>query len=99
MRVPVPGALAVLVIAFTACSGGPAPQVVVAPDAGLTGLQTLRVVDSPTFLGDIQPRDAGPENLDSARSRALGQQITTELERRGYAPREMDPDVRVEYGT
>ena len=99
MRVPVPGALAAMVMAFTACSGRPAPQVVVAPDAGLTGLQTFRVVESQTFLGDIQPGETGPEIVNSATSRALGQQITTELERRGYALREMDPDVLVEYGT
>src|SRR5262249_30451520 len=99
MRVPVPGALAAMAIAVTACSGAPAPQVVVAPDAGLTGLQTFRVVESQTFQGDIQPGETGPEIVNSATSRALASQITTELERRGYTQREMDPDVLVEYGT
>lgn len=99
MRVPVPGALAIVALAFTACSPANRPQTVVAPDAGLTALQTFRVVESHTFLGDIQPGETEPAFVNSSTSRALGDQITTELERRGYVENDMSPDVLVEYGT
>jgi len=98
MRVPVPGALAVVALALAACSPANQPQTVVAPDAGLTTLRTFRVVESHTFLGDIQPGETEPAFINSSTSRALGRQITAELERRGYVATQASPDVLVEYG-
>lgn len=99
MRVPVSGGLAVAVLAFAACSPANQPQTAVAPDAGLTTLRTFRVVESHTFLGDIQPGETQPAFINSTTSRALGRQITAELERRGYVATRTSPDVLVEYGT
>ncbi len=98
MRAPVPLAVAAMVMAFTACSPAPQPQTVVAPDGGLSGLQTFQVVDASNFLGDVQPGETRPPFVNSTTSRALGATITTQLERRGYTPSEAAPDVLVKYG-
>jgi hypothetical protein len=98
MRVPVQGAIAAVVIVAAACAPTPEVQTVVAPDAGLSSLQTFRVIEADTYLGNIQPGETHPAFANSTSSRALGRQIAAELERRGYTENEAAPDVLVEYG-
>ena len=98
MRVPVPGAMAAVVILAAACAPTPEVQTVVAPDAGLSSLQTFRVIEADTYLGNIQPGETHPAFANSTTSRALERRIAAELERRGYTENEVAPDVLVEYG-
>jgi hypothetical protein len=93
MRVPVQGAIAAVVIVAAACAPTPEVQTVVAPDAGLSSLQTFRVIEADTYLGNIQPGETHPAFANSTSSRALGRQIAAELERRGYTENEAAPDV------
>jgi hypothetical protein len=72
---------------------------VVAPDAGLDGLRTFRVVPASNYLGDVLPGETSPAFLNSTTERDLGTEIAARLERRGYAPTDASPDVLVEYGT
>jgi hypothetical protein len=99
MRVPMPSALAAILLALTACAPAPEVQTVVAPDAGLDRLRTFRVVLASNYLGDVLPGETSPAFLNSMTERELGKDIEAQLERHGYAANDASPDVLIEYGT
>jgi hypothetical protein len=99
MRVPMASALAAILLGLTACAPAPEVQTVVAPEAGLDGLRTFRVVLASSYLGDVLPGETSPAFLNSTTERELGKEIAAQLERRGYAANDASPDVLVEYGT
>jgi hypothetical protein len=99
MRVPMPSALAAILLALTACAPAPEVQTVAAPDAGLDRLRTFRVVLASNYLGDVLPGETSPAFLNSMTERELGKDIEAQLERHGYAANDASPDVLIEYGT
>jgi hypothetical protein len=99
MRAPIAGTIATALFALTACAPVPQVQTVVAPDAGLDHLQTFRVVLASNYLGDVLPGETAASFLNSTTGRALGTEIATQLEHRGYTADDASPDVLIEYGT
>jgi hypothetical protein len=99
MRAPIAGTIATALLALTACAPVPQVQTVVAPDAGLDHLQTFRVVLASNYLGDVLPGETAASFLNSTTGRALGKEIATQLEHRGYTADDASPDVLIEYGT
>jgi hypothetical protein len=97
MRVSVPGAAAAVVMTFAACAPAPPVQTDVAPETDLHSLQTFRVVEASNFLGNMLPGETRPAFVNATTGRALGKEITADLERRGYQPNDAAPDVLVEY--
>jgi len=99
MRVPIMHSIAAMGLVLAACAPVVEVQTDVAPDASLSSLRTFRIVESSTYLGNIQPGETQPDFVNSATSRALGRYIAADFERHGYTMSEQSPDVLVEFAT
>jgi hypothetical protein len=99
MRASIMGSVATMALVLAACAPAAEVQTDVAPAADLSSLRTFHVVEASEYLGDTQPGETHPPFANSATSRALGQDIAADLERRGYTVNDQSPDVLVEYGT
>jgi hypothetical protein len=100
MRRSLIGTLAGLAIA--ACAPPPPVQTVVAPEEDLGTFHTFQVVEMPAeYLGGMLPGATSPTWVNRSTSRALAEDITADIERRGYAAADANeaPDVIVEYST
>jgi hypothetical protein len=102
MRRSIYGTLAVCSLAIAACASPPPVQTVVAPEVDFAAVRTFHVVETPAeYLGDVLPGETSQTWVNTSTSRTLARDITTDLERRGYAAADSSgtPDVIVEYST
>jgi hypothetical protein len=99
---PIYGTLAACSLAIAACSPPLPVQTVVAPEGDFGTARTFQVVQTPAdYLGDVLPGETSLTWVNTSTSRALARDITSDLERRGYAAADSSatPDVIVEFAT